>query len=161
MEWNAHPNTHFFFLNSFLSLTLNISCAKKFWLQNINTSTFHDHCSFHSGSTHNRFSFRLLPEFPNCSPYSHSVVPIPHRQQKLKVAQSCPSLYDPTDYSLPRSSLHGILQARTLEWIMIVFSRGSSQTRNETQVSWIAGGFFIIWATREAEWVFIIPIRSP
>ena len=74
-------------------------------------------------------------QFPNCSPCSHSVVPTPHRQQKVKVAQSCPTLCDPMDYSLPRSSLHGILQARILEWVTIVFSRGSSQPSNETQVS--------------------------
>ena len=124
-----HIQIHtFFFLNSFLSLTSNISCAKKFWLQNINTSNFRDHCSFHSGFTHNHFSFRLLLEFPNCSPCSHSAVPTPHKQQKVKSVQSCPA-HDPMDCGLPRSSLHGILQTRIPEWIMVVFSRGSSQPR--------------------------------
>ena len=52
--------------------------------------------------------------------------------------------------SLPGSSVHGILQSRILEWVAIPFSRGSSQPRDWTQVSHIAGGFFAIWATREA-----------
>ena len=53
-------------------------------------------------------------------------------------------------YSPPGSSVHGILQARILEWAAISFSRGSSQSRDGTQVSSIAGRFFTIWATREA-----------
>ena len=47
--------------------------------------------------------------------------------------------------------VHGILQARILEWVAIPFSRGSSQPRDQTQVSRIAGGFFTSWATREAQ----------
>ena len=54
------------------------------------------------------------------------------------------------DCSLSGSSVHGIFQARVLEWIAISFSRGSSQPRNWTQVSHIAGRRFTIWATREA-----------
>ena len=54
------------------------------------------------------------------------------------------------DCSPPGSSVHGILQGRTLEWIAIPFSRGSSQLRDQTRVSYIAGRFFTIWATREA-----------
>ena len=54
------------------------------------------------------------------------------------------------DCSLPGSSVHGILQARILEWVAVPFSRGSSQTRDQTQVSCTAGRFFTIWATREA-----------
>ena len=53
------------------------------------------------------------------------------------------------EFWLPGSSVHGILQARILEWVAIPFSRGSSQPRDWTQVSWIAGDFFIIWATRK------------
>ena len=47
-------------------------------------------------------------------------------------------------------TVHGILQARILEWVAFAFSRGSSQPRDWTQVSCIAGGFFTSWATREA-----------
>ena len=58
-------------------------------------------------------------------------------QVKMKVTQSCLTLCDSMD-----STIHGILQARILEWIAFPFSRGSSQPRDRTQVSHIAGGFF-------------------
>ena len=51
-------------------------------------------------------------------------------------AQSCPTLCEPKDCSLPGSSVHGILQARILEWVAISFSRGSSQPRDWARVSW-------------------------
>ena len=63
----------------------------------------------------------------------------------MKVAQSCPTLCDPMDYTV-----HGILQARILEWVAFPFSRGSSQPRDQTQVSCIAGRFFTDWAIGEA-----------
>ena len=63
--------------------------------------------------------------------------------------QSCPTLHDPMDCSLPRSSIHGIFQARVLEWIAISFSRGPFQPRDRTQVSCIVGRCFTVWATRE------------
>ena len=59
------------------------------------------------------------------------------------VAQSRPTLCNPMDCSPPGSSVHGILQARILEWIAIPFSRGSSGPRNWTGVSYVAGRFFI------------------
>ena len=65
------------------------------------------------------------------------------------VAQSCPTLCNPVECSPPGSSVRGILQARILEWIAIPYSRGSSWPRDWTQVSFITGRFFIIWATRE------------
>ena len=67
-----------------------------------------------------------------------------------EVAQPCLILCDPMDCSLPGSSLHGILQARVLEWVAISFSRGSSRPRDWTPVSCIAGRRFNLWATREA-----------
>ena len=57
--------------------------------------------------------------------------------EEVKVAQSCPTLCDPIDYTV-----HGILQARILEWVAFPFSKGSSQLRDRTQVSHIVGGFF-------------------
>ena len=66
-----------------------------------------------------------------------------------EVAQSCPTLCDPMNYSLPGSSVHGIFQAIVLEWIAISFSRGSSWPRDRTQVSCIVDRRFTIWATRE------------
>ena len=68
-------------------------------------------------------------------------------ESESEVTQSCPTLCDPMDYSLPGSLVHGIFQARVLEWVAISFSRGSSQPRNWTWGSSIAG--FTIWATRE------------
>ena len=50
------------------------------------------------------------------------------------VAILCPTLCDPIDYSLPSSSVHGILQARILEWVAISFSKGYSQPRDRTHV---------------------------
>ena len=63
------------------------------------------------------------------------------------VAQSCVTLCDPVDYGLPGSSVHGIFQARILEWVAISFSRRSSWPRNWTRVSHIVGRCFTIWAT--------------
>ena len=71
-----------------------------------------------------------------------------------EVAQSCPTLCDPMDCSLQGSSVHGIFQARVLEWVAISFSRGSSWPRDQTLVSHIAGRRFTVWATRE------VPIMS-
>ena len=70
-------------------------------------------------------------------------------ESESEVAQSCPTLCDPMDCSLSGSSVHGIFEARVLEWIAISFSRGSSRPRNQTWVSRIAGRCFTIWATRE------------
>ena len=55
----------------------------------------------------------------------------------VKVAQSCTTLCNPMDYTV-----YGILQVRILEWVAFPFSRVSSQIRDRTQVSCIAGGFF-------------------
>ena len=62
---------------------------------------------------------------------------------------SCSTLCDPMDCSLPGSSVPGIIQAGILEWVAISFSRRSSQPRDRTRVSHIAGRLFTIWATRE------------
>ena len=67
-----------------------------------------------------------------------------------EVSQSCPALCGPMDCSLPGSAIHGIFQARILEWAAISFSRGSSQPRDRTRVFCIADRCFTIWATREA-----------
>ena len=67
-----------------------------------------------------------------------------------EVTQSCLTLCDPMDCSLPGFSDHGIFQARVLEWVAISFSRESSQPRDQTWVSRIVGRCFTLWATREA-----------
>ena len=76
---------------------------------------------------------------------------LPHGFETYKwlVAQSCPTLCSPLDCGLPGSSVHRILQTRTLEWTAITFSSGSSRPRDRTQISCIAGKFFTIWATRK------------
>jgi len=58
---------------------------------------------------------------------------------EVEIPQSCPTLCDPMDCSLP-DSVHGILKARILEWETVPFSRGFSQNKDRTQVSRIAGG---------------------
>ena len=63
------------------------------------------------------------------------------------IAQLCPTLCDPMDCSLPGSSIHGIFQTRVLKWVAISFSRGSSQPKNKTQVSYIADRHFTLSAT--------------
>ena len=73
------------------------------------------------------------------------------------VTQSCPTLCNPKDCSLPSSSVHAVLQARILEWVAISFSSGSSQLRDWTQVSCIAGIFFTnqretLYMHRKAPW---------
>ena len=73
-----------------------------------------------------------------------------YTESESEVAKSCPILCDPMDYSLPGSSVHGILQASILEWVAVSFSRRSSQPRDQTRVSRIAGRHFTIWATWEA-----------
>ena len=81
--------------------------------------------------------------FANKGPYSQS-------ESESEVAQSCPTLCDPINCSLPGSSVYGIFQARVLEWVAISFSRGSSQPRDWTRVSRTADRCFTIRATREA-----------
>ena len=65
---------------------------------------------------------------------------------KSEIRSFVSNSFDPLDYIV-----HGILQARILEWVAFPFSRGSYQPRNQTRVSSIAGGFFTNWAIREAK----------
>ena len=76
-------------------------------------------------------------------------------QPGWKVTQSCLTLCNPMDYTV-----HGILKARLLEWVRFPFSRGSSQPRNQTRVSCIAGGFFTNWAIWEASTGVVLQKRE-
>ena len=67
-----------------------------------------------------------------------------------RLTQLCLTLPNPMDCNSPGSSVHGISQARLLEWVSIPFSRGSSGPRDQTWVSRIGGRFFTAWATGEA-----------
>ena len=84
--------------------------------------------------------------------YFHILHIIHNWKVKVLVTESCPTLYDPMDHRPPGSSVHGILQARILEWVAVSLSRGSSWLRDGTWVSCIAGRFFTIWATKEANY---------
>ena len=66
------------------------------------------------------------------------------------VTQSCSTLCKLMDSSPPGSSVHGIIQARILEWVTIPFYWGSSWPKDRTQVTCTGAGFFTVWATREA-----------
>ena len=91
------------------------------------------------------------PSLPTLNPASSLGL----KESKVLFAQSCHTLWDPMDYSLPDCSVHGILQARILVWVAIPLSKGSSQPRDQTWVSHITGRFFNIWATREG-----VPLKS-
>ena len=75
-----------------------------------------------------------------------------------EVAQSCATLCNPMDCSLPGSSIQAILQARVLEWVAISFSREASQPGDWTWVSHISGRCFTLWATREAKIIICFSI---
>ena len=72
------------------------------------------------------------------------------------VARSYLTLCDPRDCSPPGSSVHGTPQATILKWVAILFCRGPSLPRYWTWVSWMARGFFTIWATSEAHVYYIL-----
>ena len=61
-----------------------------------------------------------------------------HQCMHAKSLQLCPTLWDPIDCSPPGSSVHGILQARILEWVTMPFSRGPSRHRDQTHVSYVS-----------------------
>ena len=72
------------------------------------------------------------------------------KAQLLLLKWKCKSLSCVRIFVTPWAAVHGILPTRILEWGAFPFSRGSSQPRDQTQVSCIAGGFFTSWAIREA-----------
>ena len=81
----------------------------------------------------------------------HDLATKPPSVQFSSVTQSCPTLCDPMDSSMPGFSVHGILQARILEWVAIPFSRGSSWPRDQTCISCIGRQILYHWATRRAQ----------
>ena len=98
-----------------------------------------------------------LPSLPCLSSSLHSALPslvsvcVCMYVCVYLVAQSRLTLCNSMDCSLPGSSVRGILQTRILEWVPMPSSRGSSQPRDWTQVSCIAGRFFTVWTTRETK----------
>ena len=110
---------------------------------------------------------KLLTLYSSSRQHTYSILVIIFNKSPItwtisEVTQSCLTLCDPVDCNLPGSSIHGIFQATILEWVAIFFSRGSSQPRDQTQVSCIKGEFFTIWATKEVKslscvWLFLTP----
>ena len=88
-------------------------------------------------------------------PRRESLFPLFLWKVKVKVAQLCPTFCNPMGYTV-----HGILQARILEWVAFPFSKGSSWPRNWTRVSCVAGRFFTNWAIREAPVLWSPVIKS-
>ena len=100
---------------------------------------------------HNFPHHNLSPECRVCVLFSRTAAAFLHTLVLcVWVIRSCPALCDPRDCSPPGSPVHGILQARILEWAAIPFSRGPSQSRDWTWVSCAAGILSTIWVTREA-----------
>ena len=91
--------------------------------------------------------FRIFPFLH--SYYYPILIPVCNMIGLLRVSQSCLTLCESMDYTLPGFSIHGILQARTLEWVIIYLSRGSSQPRNETPGLQHCRQIFTIWGTTE------------
>ena len=87
----------------------------------------------------------ILFKMVTCLAYDFPCVLYKWTLSEVKVTQSCSTLWDPMGYTF-----HGSLQARILEWVAFPFSRGSSQPRDWTQVSCIAGGFFTSQVIRES-----------
>ena len=90
-------------------------------------------CSLPCSSLHGIFQARVLEWVAS----AFSPLAAHKCYDQVKVTQSCPTLWDPMDYTV-----HGILQARIVERVAFIFSSGSSRPRNQTWVSGIAGGFF-------------------
>ena len=87
---------------------------------------------------------RKLPEFGERQTHRHNRLTKPYVGPRVVfVAQSCPTLCH-RGCNPPGSSVHGLLQARILEWVAFPFSRGSCPPRDGTRVSCIGGGFFTI-----------------
>ena len=124
----AHIHLPFFFL---LNESIVISSSSKHNLPMLVGSNLH--------------SFYILFNYQWLSSFAVSV---------LCCAKLCLTLCNPVGCSPPGSSVHGILQARILEWVAMASSRGSSQPRDQTHIPCIsctAGGCFTCWATREAQ----------
>ena len=105
-------------------------------------------CKCHAHSLPVRLSKSKILIFlciPTQSPPSSQISSYRLKRSEVKVAQWCPTLWDPMNYTV-----HEILQARKLEWVVFPFSRGSAQPRDWTKVSCIAGRFFTYLAIMEA-----------
>ena len=106
-------------------------------------------CSLQRSSVHEIFQARVLEWVAISFSFLYKDG-VPSLLSCFSSVQSCPTLCNPMNCSLPGSSVHEIFQARVLEWAAISYSTGFSQPRDQTQVSCIADSHFTVWATREA-----------
>ena len=117
----------------------------------------HQHPEFTQTHVH-QVSNAIQPSHPRSSPSPPAPNPSQHQSlfqwvnsshEVAKVLSHIQILCDTMDYSLPGSSVHGVSQARMLEWVAISFSRGSSQLRDQAHISCISRRILCPWATRE------------
>ena len=106
-------------------------------------------CPFHPGGWQKFPGHKHLVQIHHAQPQWSQVPELRRAMHFHRVYFSVWKSVSCSDCSLPGSCVHGILQTRILEWVAYPFSRGSSQPRDWTQVSCIAGRFFTIWATRK------------
>ena len=143
-----HPSTENW-IRDLLSVTLPIRRRPSFpFSQFLLSGSFHKpHPSPSEGRQTENHNHRILTNLITwITAFSNSMKlwAMPFRATQDRI------LCDPMDCSLPGSYIHGISQARKLEWVAISFSRAPSQPRDWTQVSWVAGRCFTTWAIREA-----------
>ena len=96
--------------------------------------TYVDYCAFHVNGNQKNVAW-FYPQLNigrYLAVYAHLTFCV-----CVLVTQSCLTFCDPMDCSSPGSSVHGVLQAKMLEWVALTFSRASSQPRDRTQVSWL------------------------
>ena len=132
-----------------ISLNIWVSLDIMGFLNNINFPIYEYRISFHFFVSSPIFFHQCLIVF-HCVDLSSCFI------ISVLVTESCLTLCDLMDYSPPGSSVHGILQARIMEWIAIPFSRESSWSWYQSQVSCIAGRFFTIWETLLLGILFIL-----
>ena len=127
-----------------LMFTLVISCLTMYslpWFLDLNSQAPMQYCFYSIGLYFHHQTHPQLSVTSALTNLLHSFWKV-----KVKVTQLCPALCDLMDYTV-----HGILQARILEWVAYPFSRRSSWPRNRTAVSCTTDEFFTNWAIREAK----------
>ena len=132
------------------------SCLIRYWSFGISPD-FQDSYCFRD-KTYFQTHLMCFGKSSGCFPSIYWLITnIKYLKVKSEVAQLCLILCDPMDCSLPGFSVYGIFQAKVVERVAISFSRGSSWTKDRTQVSHNASRCFTLWATREATNGIICP----
>ena len=103
--------------------------------------------AFHFQELHQSYQSEWPKTIAICLDHRAAIIVVIWSKVKVLVTQSCPTLWNPMDYSLPGYTVHSIFQARILMWVVIPFFRGSFCY--QTRVSHISGRLHMVWATRE------------